>query len=67
MTSLAAYGFLLESVSFLRVKWDDSECNPDCKHSYFNLQGLIVDDPAAPTGVPLPGELLRSNMQGEYR
>lgn len=55
------------SISFLRVEWDDLECSPACKHSYFNLQGLIVDDPAIPNGGPLPGELLRSNMQGEYR
>ncbi len=34
---------------------------------YFNLQGLIVDDDAVPPGGPLSAELLRSNMQGEYR
>ncbi len=52
---------------FLLVHLDDPECGPDCKHSYFNLQGLIVDDDAVPPGGPLSAELLRSNMQGEYR
>jgi hypothetical protein len=54
------------SVTFLLRSWNDDECTPLCKHSYFNLQGVIYDNPD-PNGQGTGTELLRANMQGEYR
>jgi hypothetical protein len=52
---------------FLLRSWVDDECSaPPCKHSYFNLQGVIYDNPD-PNGQGTGTELLRANMQGEYR
>ncbi len=49
-------------LDFLLCGKDDLECGgPSCVHSYFNLQGLIVE------GATSTQALLRSNMIGEYR
>ncbi len=54
------------AISFLLRSWNDDECSPMCKHSYFNLQGVIYDNPD-PNGQGTGTELLRANMQGKYR
>jgi len=52
---------------FVLRSWVDDECSGSpCKHSYFNLQGVIYDNPD-PNGLGTGTELLRANMQGEYR
>ena len=52
---------------FVLRSWVDDECSASpCKHSYFNLQGVIYDNPD-PNGQGTGTELLRANMQGEYR
>jgi hypothetical protein len=51
-----------QSLSFMVVDLVDDECSASpCAHDYYNLQCLIVDSPGGST------QLLRSNMQGEYR
>lgn len=52
-----------QSLGFLRMSLVDDEClgSGGCLHAYFNLQGVIVDSPSSAT------ELLRSNLQSEYR
>jgi hypothetical protein len=53
------------SVDLLLRMVTDDECAPaPCTHSYFNLQAVIVDDGNWPSST---SEVLRSNMQGEYR
>jgi hypothetical protein len=48
--------------SFQIVSLTDNECGGViCSHDYFNFQGVIVDAPSATQ------ELLRSNLQAEYR
>lgn len=55
-------GASLQTLSFMAVDLLDDECAvAPCTHDYFNLQGLIVESQGGST------ELLRSNMQGEYR
>lgn len=54
------------TLTFLLRSWDDNECVPLCKHSYFNLQGVIYNN-HDPSGQGTGTELLRANMQGEYR
>jgi len=54
------------TLTFLLRSWDDNECAPVCKHSDFNVQGVIYDNPD-PNGQGTGTELLRANMQGEYR
>ncbi len=49
-------------LQFIRLLVPDDECPGGvCSHTYFNLQGLIVD------GGTSTQALLRSNMIGEYR
>lgn len=49
-------------LSFLSFPVTDNECPAGaCTHTYFNLQGLVVDGAASTSA------LLRSNMIGEYR
>jgi len=50
------------ALSFLSFSVSDNECpTGPCSHTYFNLQGLVVD------GATSTAALLRSNMIGEYR
>jgi hypothetical protein len=52
----------LPVLSFILTGQVDDECSAGpCVHTYFNLQGVVVDSPTATS------ELLRGNMQGEYR
>lgn len=47
---------------FMVLSLLDDECSTGtCSHDYYNLQGVIVDSPSSTT------EVLRGNMQGEYR
>lgn len=51
-----------QTLSFIVVDFFDDECSATpCTHDYYNLQGLIVDSPSGST------QLLRGNLQGEYR
>lgn len=50
------------ALPFLSFSVPDDECSTGvCTHTYFNLQGLVVDGATSTTA------LLRSNMIGEYR
>jgi hypothetical protein len=53
---------LQAQLAFMLVAFQDDECSTGtCSHDYYNLQGVIVDSPSSTT------EVLRGNMQGEYR
>jgi len=47
-------------------KPDDECAGGSCVHFYFSLQGVIVDNPAWP-GSSAPTEILRGNLQSEYK
>jgi len=47
-------------------KPDDECAGGSCVHFYFSLQGVIVDDPVRP-GSSAPAEILRGNLQAEYK
>lgn len=50
------------SASFVLVSFLDDECTGGaCAHSYYNVQGIIVEVSGG------SAELLRGNLQGEYR
>ncbi|MBK8172694.1 MAG: hypothetical protein IPK60_20485 [Sandaracinaceae bacterium] len=52
-------------LTFLLASRFDDECDTTpCKHAYFNLQGVIMEDSSWPTATI---EVLRGNMQAEYR